>query len=169
MPPWEAIIRAHGPMAFDTAWRLLGHTADAEDALQDALLDAHQLQSRESIDNWGGLLRRLVTRRAIDRLRTRRPAPSLDFTAAATTDPPDSAILERELAARLRAANADLPDREATVFSLRHFAELTNPQIAQALDMTPDAVAVAVALHKARAKLKQSLGLHETARPGAHR
>jgi RNA polymerase sigma-70 factor (ECF subfamily) len=154
-------------MAFDTAWRLLGHTADAEDALQDALLDAHQLQSRQPVDNWGGLLRRLVTRRAIDRLRARRPAPSLDFTAAATTEPPDSAILQRELAARLRAAIADLPDREATAFSLRHFAELTNPQIAHVLDITPDAVAVA--LHKARAKLKQSLGLHETARPGAHR
>ena len=167
MPPWESIIRTHGPMAFDTAWRLLGHTADAEDALQDALLDAHQFQSRQNVENWGGLLRRLVTRRAIDRLRTRRPAPSLDFAAAATTDPPDSAVLERELATRLRAAIADLPDREATVFSLRHFAELTNAQVAAALDITPDAVAVA--LHKARAKLKQSLGLTESPRPGVHR
>src|SRR5689334_21920911 len=106
-------------MVFDTAWRLLGHAAAAEDAFQDALLDAHQLQSRQSVDNWGGLLRRLVTRRAIDRLRSRRRTPPLDPTATAMTDSPDAALLERELAARLRAAIADLPDREATVFSLR--------------------------------------------------
>lgn len=155
-------------MAFDTAWRLLGHAADAEDAFQDAMLDAVELQSRQPVENWGGLLRRLVTRRAIDRLRSRRSRPSSQVELdAAVADPPDAALLERELAARLRAAIADLPDREATVFSLRHFAELTNPEIAKALDITPDAVAVA--LHKARAKLKQSLGLTESPRPGVHR
>jgi RNA polymerase sigma-70 factor (ECF subfamily) len=155
-------------MAFDTAWRLLGHVADAEDAFQDAMLDAVQLHSRQAIDNWGGLLRRLVTRRAIDRLRTRRRTrrSTVIEPEVAITVPPDAAMLERELANRLRAAIADLPDREATVFSLRHFAELTNPQIAQALDITSDAVAVA--LHKARAKLKQSLGLEDPVRqPGA--
>src|SRR5687768_17469557 len=149
-------------MAFDTAWRLLGHAADAEDAFQDAMLDAVQLQSRQPVENWGGLLRRLVTRRAIDRLRSRHTRATADIKpTAVNTDPPDANLIERELAARLRAAIADLPDREATVFSLRHFAELTNPDIAAALDITPDAVAVA--LHKARAKLKAALGLTDPA------
>jgi RNA polymerase sigma-70 factor (ECF subfamily) len=162
VPTWESILRAHGPTAFDTAWRLLGHAADAEDVFQDAMLDAVRLRARQPIDNWGGLLRRLVTRRAIDRLRTRRNrAAPLDTDLPAPPDEPDSSMLERELAARLRAAIADLPDREATVFSLRHFGELTNPDIAAALDITPDAVAVA--LHKARAKLKTALGLTDPA------
>src|SRR5689334_9893871 len=134
-------------MAFDTAWRLLGHAADAEDAFQDAMLDAVQLQSREPVENWGGLLRRLVTRRAIDRLRSRRGRMRTTVEmdpAMATSQSPDAPMLERELAARLRAAIADLPDREATVFSLRHFAEMAKLDIAQCLDITADAVAVAL-------------------------
>ena len=66
-------------MAFDTAWRLLGHAADTEDVVQEALLDAFQLHGRQRVDNWGGLLRHLAARRAIDRLRKRRrmrPLPS---------------------------------------------------------------------------------------------
>jgi DNA-directed RNA polymerase specialized sigma24 family protein len=31
-------------MAFDTAWRLLGHVTDTEDVVQDAMLDAFRLR-----------------------------------------------------------------------------------------------------------------------------
>ena len=169
MPNWEFIIRAHGPMAFDAAWRLLGHAADAEDAFQEALLDAVRLDSRQAVDNWGGLLRHLVTRRAIDRLRARRNSRGFDIEpVTAVGDGPESAAIERELAERLRAAVAELPDREASVFSLRYFGEMANSEIAAALGITADAVGVA--LHKARAKLKEALGLEaEAARGGARR
>jgi DNA-directed RNA polymerase specialized sigma24 family protein len=58
-------------MAFDTAWRLLGHAADTEDAVQEAFLEAFRLHGRQQVCNWGGLLQHLATRRAIDRLRRR--------------------------------------------------------------------------------------------------
>jgi RNA polymerase sigma-70 factor (ECF subfamily) len=154
-------------MAYDVAWRLLGNAADADDAVQEAFVDAFKLHARQAVDNWGGLLRRLAARRAIDRLRSRRTtatAPIDTDPPAAASDQPDAAAIERELAARLRAAVAELPDREATVFSLRHFGEMTNPDIAAALNVTPDAVAMA--LHKARAKLRAALGLTEAAHKG---
>jgi RNA polymerase sigma-70 factor (ECF subfamily) len=157
-------------MAFDVAWRLLGNAADADDAVQEAFLDAFNLQARQAVDNWGGLLRRLAARRAIDRLRSRRATAAAAIEAdppAAASDQPESAAIERELAARLRAAVAELPDREATVFSLRHFGEMSNPEIAAALGVTPDAVAMA--LHKARVKLKAALGLAEADRKGDSR
>jgi RNA polymerase sigma factor (sigma-70 family) len=165
-PAWETILRTHGPMAFDTAWRLLGHTADADDAVQEAFLDAFKLYSRQPIENWGGLLRSLATRRAIDRLRSRRSSMTAIKTEppAAVSDQPECAAIEHELAHRLRQAVATLPDREATVFSLRYFGEMTNPMIAETLNITLDAVGMA--LHKARAKLKDALGLEGTIRKG---
>ena len=69
MADWAVIVREHGPMAFDAAWRVLGHAADAEDVVQEALMHALRMGERERIVNWGGLLRHLTVRRAIDRLR----------------------------------------------------------------------------------------------------
>jgi RNA polymerase sigma-70 factor, ECF subfamily len=143
-------------MAFDAAWRLLGHAADAEDAVQDAMLDAFRLHQRQDVANWGALLRHLATRRAIDRLRARRRTQPL-ASEPKSIDPPDGPALERELAERLRTAVAALPDREAAVFSLRVFAELSNQETAAVLSISPDAAAVA--LHKARAKLKEALNI----------
>lgn len=162
---WQWIVRAHGPMAFDTAWRLLGHVADTEDAVQEAFLDAFGVYGRQRVDNWGGLLRHLATRRAIDKLRKRRTAASLPpealpfEPAASESEQPESVAAERELADRLRAAIADLSGREASVFSLHHMGEMTNTEIAEVLGISTDAVGVA--LHKARKRLKELLGLQE--------
>jgi RNA polymerase sigma-70 factor, ECF subfamily len=57
-----------------------------------------------------------------------------------------------EGAALLRDALARLPEREAEVFSLYYFADLTNPEIAETLQITVGAVGVA--LHKARMRIK---------------
>jgi RNA polymerase sigma-70 factor (ECF subfamily) len=164
-PEWESIVRTHGPLAFDTAWRLLGHAADTEDAVQEALLEAFRLQGRQPVSNWGGLLRHLATRRAIDRLRKRRkaappsPGPRLAEPASPESEQPESLAIHRELAERLRSAVAELPDREGSVFSLRYFGEMANSEIAETLGISSDAVGVA--LHKARKKLKELLGLEE--------
>lgn len=154
-------------MAFDTAWRLLGHAADTEDVVQEALLEAFRLHERQPVRNWGGLLRHLATRRAIDRLRQRRtglqlrPEVLASEPASPKSDQPEWVAIERELADRLRLAIARLPDREATVFSLSCLGEMENREIAETLGISTDAVGVA--LHKARNRLKHLLGLQEVA------
>jgi RNA polymerase sigma-70 factor (ECF subfamily) len=65
---------------------------------------------------------------------------------------PDAVAIGRELAARLREALAELPQREAQVFCLRCFEDLSYKEIGDSLDISPNAAAVA--LHKARAKLE---------------
>ena len=52
-----------------------------------------------------------------------------------------------------------MPDREASAFALRYFGEMSNAQVAEALGVTADAAAMAV--FKARARLKVLLGLDE--------
>jgi RNA polymerase sigma-70 factor (ECF subfamily) len=153
---WDRIVRTHGPTVFGLAWRILGHAADAEDVTQDVFLQAHQLQRTQPVRCWPAFLRRLTACRALDRLRRRRPTVPLDGLALySTEDEPDAALLGQELAQRLRSSVAELPPREASVFCLRYFEELTYQQIAEALQIQVGAVAAA--LHKARARLEALL------------
>jgi RNA polymerase sigma-70 factor (ECF subfamily) len=153
---WDRIVREHGPMVFATAWRILGHAADAEDVVQDVFLQVHQLHQAGPVRYWVGLLRRLATCRALDRLRQRRHPVSLDSIPLASSGPsPEAALLEKELAERLRQAITQLPQREAAVFCMRYFEDLSYQQIAEALHIRSGAVAAA--LHKARAKLETYL------------
>ncbi len=154
MTDWERLVREHGPGVFHTAWRILGHTADAEDVVQDVFLEAQRV--RVTVRSWGALLRRLATFRALDRLRQRKPTVSFDGLSlpSGNGEPADEAI-GRELAERLRQAVAELPEREGTVFCQRYFDDLSYDQIAENLDISRGAVASA--LHKARSKLEAML------------
>ena len=153
---WDRIVREHGPMVYGTAWRILGNAADAEDVVQDVFLQVHQLQRVHPVRCWGALLRRLAACRALDRLRRRRPSLPLDgLTLAVTDDAPDDVAMGHELADRLREAIGQLPPREAEVFCLRYFEDLTYDQIAATCGISRGAAAAA--LHKARAKLEAAL------------
>jgi RNA polymerase sigma-70 factor (ECF subfamily) len=153
---WEMIVREHGPMAYATAWRILGNGSDTEDAVQDALVDAFRVYHQQPVASWGALLRRLATCRALDLLRKRRSTRPFDSDRPApVATQPDAVAVGTELATRLRLALTELPDRELQVFSLRYFSELTNGEIAAALEINIGAVAVA--LHKARTRLEQLL------------
>jgi RNA polymerase sigma-70 factor, ECF subfamily len=150
---WERIVREHGPRVFGTAWRILGHAADAEDVVQEVFLQAHQLHTIRSVRCWPAFLHRLAACRALDRLRRRRATVPLDgHDPACAEDGPEEAAIGNELAGRLRDAVAALPGREAEVFCLRYYEDLSYEEIAESLGMRVGAVGVA--LHKARAKLE---------------
>lgn len=153
---WERIVRDHGPLVFGAAWRILGHAADAEDVVQEVFIEANRIRQTRTVRHWPGLLRRLAACRALDRLRQRKTFSPLDGFALTDTAPnPEEIAIGRELAERLRQSLAQLPPREATVFCLRYLEDLPNQKIAEALNIRPGAVAVA--LHKARAKLETML------------
>lgn len=160
MIDWPAIVRTHGPPAFATAWRILGNASDTEDAVQEAFVDALRIGGRQRVDNWGALLRRLAGCRALDLLRKRRcTEPIAAELPAPVATQPDRVAVAAERVALLRQALAELPDRQAEVFSLRYFAELSNADIATALGIS--AGAVAIALHKARTRLRSILAPDE--------
>jgi len=155
---WERIVREHGPMVFGTAWRILGHAADTEDVVQDVFLEVFRLRAEGDVRSWAGYLRKMAACRALDRLRQkRRPVVSLNGLALhSPAAGPDLLAMGLELSERLREAIAELPEREAEVFCLRYFDDLSYHDIANQLHIT--AGAVAQALHKARARLALSLG-----------
>ena len=156
MTDWDRIVREHAPQVFGTAWRVLGHAADAEDVVQDVFLQAHLLHRTRPVHSWGGFLRRLAACRALDRLRQRRATCNLDpLFPCAGSDGPEEQAIEHELRDRLRAALAQLPEREAEVFCLRYFEDLSYQRIAELLSITSGAVGTA--LRKARDKLEAAL------------
>jgi RNA polymerase sigma-70 factor (ECF subfamily) len=153
---WDRIVREQGPGVFATAWRILGHAADTEDVVQEVFLQAHRMQQERPVRCWGGLLRRLATCRALDRLRQRkRTLPLNGLLLVSPTGGPEEEAVGHELAERLRAVLGQLPPREGAVFCLRYFDDLSYEQIADTLGMSSGAVGVA--LHKARVKLEALL------------
>jgi RNA polymerase sigma-70 factor (ECF subfamily) len=153
---WNQIVREHGALVFGTAWRILGHAADTEDVVQEVFLEVHRIRQSQPVRHWPALLRRVAACRALDRLRQRKAALSLEgLDPLDAGDGPEETAIGRELAERLRQAVAHLPEREASVFCLRYFEELSYQQIAETLHVSSGAVATA--LHKARAKLETLL------------
>ena len=153
---WKAIVSQQGPGVYRIAWRILGNADDADEVVQDVLLQAYQYESRNDVSNGVGLLKRLAVCRSLDRLRRRRADSGLDGLAIIDRDfGPQEHAIGNELEARLRVSLGQLPEREAEVFCLRYFDELTNQQIAEALSLTTEAVATA--MYKARTKLAAML------------
>src|SRR5690349_19158063 len=109
---WEQLVREFGPAVFAAAWRVLGHAADTEDVVQDVFAEAYRLYRDATVRNWPGLLVRISTCRALDRLRKSEKAAAEPLTneEAATEPSPDSEAMAGELAVRLRAALATLSE-----------------------------------------------------------
>ena len=156
MTNWNDIVREYGPGAYRVAWRILGHAQDCEDVVQEVFVEARQLFTRRKIKHWPAFLNRLVTFRALDALRRRKWVGVVDDELVYDPSPgPEEAAINSEEEQRLRAAVAELPNRQAAVFCLAYFEQLSHQDIAAALDITRNAVANA--LHKARAHLREAL------------
>jgi RNA polymerase sigma factor (sigma-70 family) len=142
-------------MVFQTAFRVLGNAADAEDVTQEVFLEAVSTEGLQ-IRSWGAYLRKLAVFRALDRRRKRCDDLGLDADRlpATTLSPYDEAVC-RELAESLRNLISALPEREGAVFVLQYFERLTNPQIAEVLGISTGAVAAAI--HKVRTKLESAI------------
>ena len=152
------------PRVLAQATRMLADQTEAEDVAQDAMMRLWKIapdwrQDEAQVSTW---LFRVVANLCTDRLRKRRGV-SLDQIAE-PVDPQLSAPAQMQENARMRAlsaALAELPERQAQAVALRHLEGLSNPQIAQIMDISIRSVESLTA--RGKRALVDSLGKHKTA------
>ncbi len=158
---WQVIIEKHGPIVWNTAYRLLGNHTDTADCFQETFVSALEVSRRQHVRNFPALLIRLTTARAIDRLRQRirEPNPSMQVADCANVSgndaEPSEQIQAQELADGLRRALIQLPPQEAQVFCLRYLNNMSYRRIAKQLGIKTSNAGVL--LHRARTKLRAAL------------
>lgn len=160
MIDWEGILARDGPAAWLTAWRVLGNRADADDVLQETFVAAFEYARNHPVPYWRGLLQRLATARAVDRLRQKirrrgreEPLP-FDHPPDKGMMPPEQAQ-DAELSAMLRSALTEIDPKQAEVFCLFHLEGWSYTEIAERLAVSTDVVGVR--LSRARGRLRELL------------
>jgi len=161
----KLLITTHGPTVWRTVFRLLNHHDDAQDCYQETFLAAWKIEqdpNHDEVGSWPALLKTVATRKAIDRLRQRYKQRSHTPPAGGEeTLPPHrgagvGANLDAaELRERVRQALAEVPERQAEAFWLRHVEQMSRREAADHLGVEPANVSVLV--NRAAAKLRPLL------------
>ncbi len=144
-PAAVELTRRLGPKLFRHAYYRLQNTSDAEDVVQETFLRLWKIapewkQDQAQVSTW---LYRVIDNLCIDRLRARGRSSSLDDLTNDPVDPfpsTDQSMLDQSRARALHIALAYLPKRQAQAVRLRHLDNLTNPEIAQIMGLTVEAL-----------------------------
>lgn len=131
------------PVALRVAMRMLGDRAEAEDVAQEAMLRLWRAapgwrHGEAQVSTW---LYRVTANLCTDRLRRRRTV-DLDSIPEPAEDRPSvvDTMVEADRAAAFQAALDTLPDRQKQAVVLRHLEGLSNPEIAEVMDLGVEAV-----------------------------
>ena len=139
--------------------RILNDRQLAEDAVQDALARLWREAGRfdPARGSFAGWWRRMLMNCALDGRRRLRPAAALDEAMALADDGPTPARAAEtaDLATRVQAAAAELPERQRAALALFHGEGLSMQEIADALETSEKAVEGL--LLRGRAALKTKL------------
>jgi RNA polymerase sigma-70 factor (ECF subfamily) len=157
------------PVVYTQAFRMLGDRAEAEDITQDSLLRlwhaAPDWQAGQAkVTTW---LYRVTSNLCIDKMRK-----SKRHSSGAVPEMPDNGpdmerrLQDRARAQALRAALRDLPNRQKQAIILRHLEGLSNPDVAQIMQISVEAVESLMSRGKrsladALAPQKKALGLED--------
>jgi RNA polymerase sigma-70 factor, ECF subfamily len=149
----------HRPRLLGVAYRLLGTIWDAEDVVADAMVRWLNVE-REQIRDPGAFLITMVTRRALDQLRSARVArerytgewlPEPIGTQPSPLDPLDTVQRRESVSLATLRMMERLTPPERAVFVLHEAFDVPHAEIADVLDITP--THSRQHLHRARAHL----------------
>ncbi len=165
------IVRRFQDMAYGYAYSILGDFHLAEDAAQEAFVEAYRtLTGLREPAAFPGWFRRIVFKRC-DRITRRKRAPTVPMTAAAgaasAERDPAQAAEEREMKDKVLEAIRALPEHERAATTLFYINGYSHNDIAEFLEVPVGTVKTR--LHSSRKRLKEKMvkmveeTLHENA------
>ena len=171
---FEALVRRHTQLIYRTLMAMLGNPADAQDSLQDTLLNAFKhiggFQGRSKFSTW---LVSIARNTALQRLRGRKNLESLDEPeredegefrprqVRSWADNPEQLHSKSEIQQLVEAGIVGLPAKYRVVVVLRDIEQLSTDEVARELGLSVPAVKTR--LLRGRLMLREWLSPHFTA------
>lgn len=157
---FDLIVSRHRRPVYQICYRFMGNHEDASDLSQDVFLRAYRglanFKGNSALGTW---LHRIAVNTCLNRVALKTPkvepideAQHVDLTS----ETPTERLLRGERAERVRAAVAQLPEKQRAALVMRTYQDLSHQEIASALGTTVGA-AKANVFH-ALQNLKKILG-----------
>lgn len=146
---FEELVRRHQASVYRVALRILGSSADAQDAVQETFVRAWRalphFRHESTISTW---LYRIVTRRALHTIAARRTTQTLDDVELETGPDPAHTAERHERLRAVTHAIANLPPEQRAALVLREFEGLSYQEVADILGAGLPAIKTRI--HRAR-------------------
>ncbi|HUL71179.1 MAG TPA: RNA polymerase sigma factor [Gemmatimonadales bacterium] len=155
---FDGLVRRHLNRVYSVAFRVLWDRADAEDAVQESFLSAlDHIGSFEAGHPFGPWVYRIAMNRALSmrRSRGRRRTDTIPGQIASSEPSPLLAVVQADVFAQLRAALAELPERQRVSFELHELDGFSVDEVARMFGV--NAGTVRWHIHQARHRLRQAM------------
>lgn len=163
------LIKKYEKLVFNTSYKLVQNTSDAQDICQEVFLNAylsiHQLINDNDLSGW---LFRIAYNKSISFLRKKNPARanikntmedgSLQSPFPSSfieSNTPSHTLEKKEEEEELFRAIDNLPEMQKKVFLMCKFEDLSHKEIGEMLNLSKSAVESLV--HRAKANLRKAL------------
>ena len=138
---YRVLSDAHLGPIYNYARRILNHENEAEDVAQETFLrlwtEAQRWKPTARLSTY---LHRIAHNLCMDRLRRARPHSSDAVEALADSSGPLRLVERKQLAESVERALMTLPARQRAAVTMVHYQGLSNPEVADVLDIGVEAV-----------------------------
>ncbi len=150
---FERIMAAHERLVLATAYRLLGHREDAQDAAQEVFLRLYRNLHKLGVADPRAWLYRVTVNVCRDVQRRRVPQAELDPDYPAGNPSADAALSFEERKKLVTRGLEELPERQRAMVVLRDIEGLSTKEVARILGVAE--VTVRSQISMARLRLKK--------------
>lgn len=162
---FRQLIMPYRNKAFGLCYSMVRNSEDAKDILQLSFIKAyHNIGAFKKGSSFYTWLYRIVVNTAKDHLRKKARGNTLSLEDVADPQAPSQrGLLDEELKHKLEAAIAELPQRQKTVFVMKHMNDMKINEIAEVLQCGPSTVKIHLfrAVRNLRKKLSPYLAVEE--------
>jgi len=160
---FRALIELTSPIAYNTAFRILGDGEQAKDVVQDTMVTIWQklrkIKSPEVYKTW---VYRIVVNKCYDQLRKRKRSPEFivdekmwSLLSDKIADGVSSELENNETTHIIKLLTEKLSPKQKTVFILSEIEELSNDEISEVTGMSK--TAIKANLHHARKSIYEKV------------